>query len=86
MRESCGWAPKTLMQIDNVHLSCWSIKRAHVKHEKKMCVKCKQIKADLELRHLKRLHFFLSYDNNKQLELGKLQGVYTPELIFPTHN
>ncbi len=51
---------KTLMQIDNVHLCCWGIKRARVKHEKEkqMCVKCKQIKADLELRHFNRLHFF----------------------------
>lgn len=48
-----------------------------------MCVKCKQIKADLELRRFNRLHFFflllllLSSENNKQ-HLENYKG-YTPQ-------
>ncbi len=39
-----------------------------------MCVKCKQIKADLELRHFSRLH---PPENNKQ-HLENYKG-YTPQ-------
>lgn len=86
--ESLWTSSKTLMQIDNVaslslSLCRRSIKRAHVNQENRMCVKCKQIKADLELRRFNRLHFFflllllLSSENNKQ-HLENYKG-YTPQ-------
>lgn len=43
--------------------------------ESRMCVKCKQIKADLERRHFNL--FFFSSENNKQ-HLENYKG-YTPQ-------
>lgn len=43
-----------------------------------MCVKCKQIKADLELRHFNRLHFFFSPPENNKQHLENYKG-YTPQ-------